>query len=159
MPRPTPAWPGGICWGLKHVFGDAAVVLYAEPTAAPCCTLALASGLGSTADVGRDLGLDCTATVADGLAVARASQLCCDMTGGQAGGCRATRRAGPRARVVHVRGCVCVWCGRGLVCGLAGILLYWRYAGACLCVCAWKDGGRGRKGGGRGRYGVQLKCR
>ena len=68
------------------MYGDAVHVLYAEPTAAPCCTLALASGLGSAACCAAHLGLNVTSTVADGLAVARASQLCCDMTGGRGGG-------------------------------------------------------------------------
>ncbi|CAK0872146.1 unnamed protein product [Prorocentrum cordatum] len=31
--------PAGICWGLKHEFGDAVHVFFAEPTRAPCVTL------------------------------------------------------------------------------------------------------------------------
>eukprot|EP00928_Gymnodinium_smaydae_P055970 TRINITY_DN3942_c0_g3_i1.p1 TRINITY_DN3942_c0_g3~~TRINITY_DN3942_c0_g3_i1.p1 ORF type:complete len:440 (+),score=63.33 TRINITY_DN3942_c0_g3_i1:73-1392(+) len=69
--------PGGICWGLKHCFGDDVHVFFAEPTHAPCVTVGLASGLHDNACV-QDLGID-GKTEADGLAVSRASGVVCKM--------------------------------------------------------------------------------
>jgi len=76
--------PGGVCWGLKHCFGDAVHVFFAEPTHAPCVTVGLASGLHDEISV-QDLGLD-GKTEADGLAVSTASGLCCKMVGGLVSG-------------------------------------------------------------------------
>ena len=80
--------PSGICWGLKHVFGARVVVLFAEPTHAPCVLLAM----GDATKIGEDdtggmhkkkmtcmeIGLD-VKTEADGLACGEASPLCCTM--------------------------------------------------------------------------------
>lgn len=76
--------PGGICWGLKQVFGDCVHVFFAEPTHAPCVTAGLASGLHDGISV-QDLGLD-GVTEADGLAVGRASGLVCEMVSGLVAG-------------------------------------------------------------------------
>lgn len=65
--------PGGICFGLRHVFGDNVHCFFAEPTHSPCMFLALASGEYENVSV-KDLGLD-NRTEADGLAVGRASAL------------------------------------------------------------------------------------
>jgi len=65
--------PGGIAFGLKATLGDRVEVYFAEPTHSPCMLLALATGKLSDISVS-DVGLD-GITVADGLAVGRASKL------------------------------------------------------------------------------------
>jgi D-serine dehydratase len=68
--------PGGITFGLKSAFGDAARCWFVEPTLACCMTLALVRG---TSDVSvRELGLS-GLTEADGLAVGVPSALVYDM--------------------------------------------------------------------------------
>lgn len=65
--------PGGITFGLRHVFGDHVHCFFAEPAASPCMLIRLAADEDRPIDV-RDVGLD-NCTEADGLAVGRASEL------------------------------------------------------------------------------------
>jgi D-serine dehydratase len=72
--------PGGITFGLKHIFGAACVSVFVEPVGAACMYAALSAGGGREAVHVSSLGLP-NQTIADGLAVAKASELVLDAVG------------------------------------------------------------------------------
>jgi len=65
--------PGGITFGLKHIFGNNVHCFFAEPVEAPAVLLGLVTGQNSSVSV-KDFGIEMD-TCADGLAVGRASEL------------------------------------------------------------------------------------
>ncbi len=65
--------PSGIAYGLKLIYEDNVEIFFVEPTHSPCMLLSMVTGLGNKIQVS-DLGID-NITLADGLAVGRASAL------------------------------------------------------------------------------------
>jgi D-serine dehydratase len=72
--------PGGITFGLKHIFGENVRCVFVEPIASACMYLALSDPTGGVPPSVYDAGLD-NRTVADGLAVGRASELVLETVG------------------------------------------------------------------------------
>jgi len=65
--------PGGITFGLKHIFGDNVHCFFAEPVEAPAFILGLVTRKNSSISV-KDIGIGME-TCADGLAVGRPSEI------------------------------------------------------------------------------------
>lgn len=65
--------PGGVAYGIKRIFGDAAHCYFAEPVQSPCMLLGISTQTHEQYSV-QDFGLT-NQTLADGLAVGRASGL------------------------------------------------------------------------------------
>jgi D-serine dehydratase len=72
--------PGGIAYGLKRLFDANVVIVFVEPLASPCMMVALATSSAEPKSV-YDYGCD-NDTIADGLAVPRASRLVLSAVGG-----------------------------------------------------------------------------
>ena len=81
--------PGGICFGLKMLFGKAVHCFFAEPVQSPCMTLGLLSGKHDGISV-YDIGLN-NRTLADGLAVGRPSAFVGKIVRNLVGGCFTVR--------------------------------------------------------------------
>jgi len=77
--------PGGIAFGLKHIFGDDVHFFFAEPTHSPCMIIGCMTGLHNQVCV-QDFGID-NITEADGLAVGRASGMVGPMLANLISGC------------------------------------------------------------------------
>ena len=77
--------PGGITFGLKHLFGDYVHCFFAEPVEAPAMMLGLVTGKNSSVSV-KDIGLSMN-TCADGLAVGTPSELVAEMMSTILDGC------------------------------------------------------------------------
>ncbi len=71
LPSGVGGAPGGICYGLKTIFGDYVHCFFAEPTHSPCMLIGLMTGVNEKLSV-FDFGLD-NLTEADGLAVGKSS--------------------------------------------------------------------------------------
>lgn len=69
--------PGGITFGLKQLFGSNVKVYFVEPVEAPCFILGMTTGEYNNVSVS-NIGLS-GRTIADGLAVGRASGFVCEM--------------------------------------------------------------------------------
>lgn len=77
--------PGGVGWGLRHLYGENVYVFFAEPTESPCMLLGLVTGQREKISV-YDIGLS-GKTEADGLAVSRPSAPVCEKLEPSLAGC------------------------------------------------------------------------
>ncbi len=77
--------PGGITFGLKHIYGDNVYCFFAEPVEAPAMLFGLVTGQNNSVSV-KDIGINME-TCADGLAVGRPSKLVAEIMAPILDGC------------------------------------------------------------------------
>jgi D-serine dehydratase len=144
--------PAGITLGLRALFGDDVHCVFAEPVAAPCMLVRLASASDRLSAY--DFGLD-NRTEADGLAVARASELAAQIAMPLAAGVYTVSDAALLANLYRLErteglriepSAAAGLCGPAMLCGSAGGRAYIADHGlgdqmANATHIAWSTGG------------------
>lgn len=114
--------PGGVAFGLKMVFGDAVHCFFAEPTHSCCMMLGMATGLQNNISV-QDIGID-NATIADGLAVGRASGFVGKLMTPFISGCYSLQDDRMSALLALLADSECIFLEPSALAGMYGPVLY-----------------------------------